>query len=172
MRRYFLIFLFICSAVSSCSWQLRSTLQSNAEIESIYIGSELATHESGPDSIIQGFDQRLNDLDIASIDTLANAQIGLIILAERENDAVLGLSSDLFEQQSRLSKTVEYQVWLGGEVVIENDRVSTFRDLSEDQSNAAAKNREEDLIYQEINVDLIDQLIRRLRLYLSANDAN
>ena len=172
MRKYSLAVLFICLVISSCGWQLRSNMESSAEIESIYIGSQLATHESGPESIIQGFDQRLNDLDIEAIEAISKAQIGLIILSEQQNETVLGLSTDLFEQQSRLSKTVNYQIWFDNNIVIQNDQVSTFRDLSEDQSNAAAKNREADLIYQEINVDLIDQIIRRLQLYLSTNDAN
>lgn len=172
MYRTFFVFVLICACISSCGWQLRTTLQSNAEIESLYIGSQLATHQTGPDSIIQGFGRRMEDLDIASADSITDAQLGLVIVSEQDRESVLGLSSDLFEQQSRLSKTVEYQVWYDGKLVIENDRVSTFRDLSEDQNNAAAKNREAELIYQEINVDLIDQLIRRLRLYLSTSDAN
>ena len=164
--------LVISAFLASCGWQLRGDLQSSADIESLYIGSKLATHESGPDSILQGFDQRLNDLDIVSETSIADAQLGLIILSEQQRESVLGLSSDLFEQQSRLSKTVVYQVWRGDELLVDSDRVSTFRDLSVDQSNAAAKNREADLIYQEINTDLIDQLIRRLRLFNSTSDEN
>lgn len=149
---------------------MRTDLQSSADIESLYIGSQLVRHESGPDSILQAFDQRLDDLDITSVTSIADAQLGLIILSEQQRESVLGLSSDLFEQQSRLNKTVEYQIWRGDELLVENDSVSTFRDLSVDQSNAAAKNREVDLIFQEINTDLIDQLLRRLRLFISAND--
>lgn len=149
--------------VASCGWQLRSDTQSGIELKNLYVDSELAIHERGPDSILHGFEQRMANLDIEPSASRSVAQLALIILSERRQENVLSLTSDLFEQQSRLSKTVEYQIWRGEELVVARDEVSTYRDMSEDQSNAAAKNRETDLIYREINADLINQILRRLR---------
>lgn len=167
-----LISALICLTLCGCGWHLRTNELSGGTLDSVYIASELAAYERGPNSIIHGFDQRLLDLDITSRDSISDAQLGLIILAEEREERVLSLTSDLFEQQSRLSKTVVYQVWRGDELVVDNAEASTYRDITQDQSNAAAKNRETDLIYSEINVDLINQILRRLQWHAGNADAN
>ena len=141
-----LVLLFLCGALASCGWHLRSSEQTGSTINSLYVGAELAAHERGPDSMIQGFDKRLRELDIESSKSISEAQLGLIIVSESSDERVLSLTSDLFEQQSRLSKTVVYQVWRENERIVDSEEVSTYRDITQDQSNAAAKNRETDLI--------------------------
>lgn len=164
--------LVLCTVATSCGWHLRSDSQSGVALESLYVGSRLMAHERGPDSILQGLERRLNDLDIASPSKLSDAQLGLIILSEERDEKVLSLTSDLFEQQARLSKTVRYQVWRGDEMLEANAVASTYRDMTEDQSQAAAKNRETDLIYKEINADLIEQILRSLQLLTPADNEN
>lgn len=168
----FIATLVFCILITSCGWQLRRNLQPGSALESLYVGSELAVHERGPESILHGFDQRLGDLGIESTSARSEAQLGLVILSEQERENVLSLTSDLFEQQTRLSKTIEYQIWRGEELLVSRDEVSTYRDMSEDQSNAAAKNREAELIYREINADLINQILLRLRRLDTSDNAD
>lgn len=161
--------LFVFSLTSSCGWQLRDSAGVNSETDTtltnLHVGANLPKHQQGPQSVLRVLDRRLSDLDINSAKSRSDAQLGVVILAETNDESVLSLTSDLFEQQIRLNKTIEYQVWQGDNLLVENESVTTFRDLTQDQSRAAAKNREANLIAEEMNLDLANQLIRRLQLY-------
>lgn len=167
-----LILLFIFALIAGCGWQLKGNLQSEADIESLYLDSKLPTYQRGPDSIENNFEYRLEQIGVPLASTISDAQLGLIFLSEETQESVLSLTSDLFEQQIRLQKSVSYQVWRGEEMLVANNQISTYRDITEDQSSAAAKNRERDLILNEINRDLTDQIIRRLQRFAATSNAD
>lgn len=172
MRFLLLIPFCLFGLIASCGWQLKGSLQPEADLESLYLDSQLATYQRGPDSIENSIEQRLDQIGVRITNSGSNAQLGLTILSEEVDETVLSLTSDLFEQQIRLDKTVSYQVWRGEELLVARNQVSTYRDISEDQGSAAAKNRERDLILDEINRDLTDQIIRRLQRFAAVSNAD
>lgn len=144
----------------------------DAGLDSVYLDNQLPPNQRGPNSIAEDVLARLTQTGISVLDSKSDAQLGLTILLEETETRVLSLTSDLFEQQVRLRKTIYYNVTRGDETLAINNSASTYRDIAEDQSNAAAKNRETSLIFEEINRDLADLILRDLHRYTRLEDEN
>ena len=144
--------------LSGCGWQLKGNLQAEIDIEALYFDTQIPKYQRSPDSIETTIKQRLDQIGTRIVE-IESSNIGLILVSETVRETVLSLTSDLFEQQVKLQKTVAYQIYQPNTEHPSTYTVTTARDVSADQSAAAAKKRERSLILEEINRELTERII-------------
>ena len=91
------------------------------------------------------------------------AEVILDGLGERREKAVVGATSSgqVREFQLRLSFTFRLRTPQGKELIPETELLQT-RDISFNESAVLAKEAEENLLYRDMQTDIVQQLMRRL----------
>ncbi len=146
-------------ALSGCGFQLRQA--PHFAFDTIYVGApansslgnELKrTISSGGSVAVIG--------DAARIDT---AQVVLDVLADQREKVVVGLnaSGQVREFQLRTRFRFKLRTPQGKELIGETELLQQ-RDISFNESVVLAKEAEENLLYREMQTDLVQQLMRRL----------
>ena len=160
MKRRNLLALAAASiAASGCGFQLRqaphfafSTIYVGASPNSSF-GNELKRTIASSDSVkVIG--------DAARIDT---AQVVLDVLADQREKVVVGLnaSGQVREFQLRTRFRFKLRTPQGKELIAETELLQQ-RDISFNESAVLAKEAEENLLYRDMQTDLVQQLMRRL----------
>ncbi|MDB5871154.1 MAG: rlpB [Ramlibacter sp.] len=159
MKRRNLLSLAVTGALSACGFQLRQA--PHFAFSSIYIGA-------APNSSLGNELKRT----IASSDGLAvisdaaganTAQVVLDVLADQREKVVVGLtaSGQVREFQLRTRLRFKLRTPQGKELIPETELLQQ-RDISFNESAVLAKETEENLLYRDMQTDLVQQLMRRL----------
>lgn len=94
---------------------------------------------------------------------LSQAQVVLDVLGEQREKTVVGVNSSgqVRELQLRIRVKFRLNTPQGKELIIE-DEILQQRDISYNESAALAKEAEEALLYQDMQTDIVQQILRRL----------
>ncbi|TFY98091.1 LPS assembly lipoprotein LptE [Ramlibacter rhizophilus] len=159
MRRRAVLPLAAAALLAGCGFQLRQA--PDFAFDSIFLAI--------PDSSPLGSELRRNLASIPSVRVLTGAQ------AREQADVVLELSSELRQKvvvaQSASGQVREFQLRSRivfalrtpqGRQLIAPTELGQQRDISFNESAVLAKEAEENLLYRDMQTDLVQQLLRRL----------
>lgn len=152
--RFWLLPLLI-GLVAGCGFQLRGS--HSLPYESIYIGgADYAV-------IIAGMKRAVRNTETRLADTPKDAQAAFIPTAEKREAKILSLSSSGRVREKRLVYSYGYRVVdnKGRDLILPSE-VELFRDITYADSDVLAKTQEEDLLWRDMESDLVQQLMRRL----------
>ena len=150
------VVIFLAVAVSACGFQLRGSY--SLPYESLYIGV--------PDVSVVGAGLKRQIRSSGSTrltDTAQEAQAIFLQTAEAKEPIILSLSSAGRVREKRLRYRFAYRVVDNkGRDLVAPGMVELTRDLTYADSDILAKAQEEDLLWRDMENDLVQQLMRRL----------
>ena len=148
--------LFVLGALSACGFQLRGSY--SLPYESIYIGV--------PDySVIgAGLKRAIRASKSTRLaDKPEDAEATFVPTAEAREPIILSLSSAGRVREKRLRYRYAYRIVdLKGRDLVLPGAIELTRDLTYADSDVLAKTQEEDLLWRDMETDLVQQLMRRL----------
>jgi LPS-assembly lipoprotein len=157
--------LFAVLTLSACGFQLRgSGSQAGLPFKTIYIGlpdtSSLGTE-------LKRYIRAGNGTTVVA-DPKA-AQAVLEVLSESREKAVLSLNSQGRVREHALFYKLRFRVKDGaGKELLAPTDIVLKREISFNESQVIAKEKEEDLLYRDMQSDLVQQILRRLSALQSA----
>jgi LPS-assembly lipoprotein len=144
--------------LSACGFQLRQA--PHFAFSSIYVGASpnSALANEFKRSIASGGNVSL--IDASGIDS---AQVVLDVLTDQREKVVVGLnaSGQVREFQLRTRLKFKLRTPQGKELIPETELLQQ-RDISFNESAVLAKEAEENLLYRDMQADIVQQLMRRL----------
>ena len=157
--RNFVLALALVAGLSACGFQLRgSGSQYTMPFKSIYLalpetsalGTELRRHLRGSDKV-----------DVVSDQSRAEATFEVI--SENRAKSILSLNSQGRVREYLLTYTLVFRVRAaGGADVLGATEINLKRPLTFNESQVLAKESEEGLLYRDMQIDLVQQILRRL----------
>jgi LPS-assembly lipoprotein len=106
---------------------------------------------------------RTSNPQLQFVDVREKAQVVLNVLAESKDKLVLGLSSAGVVREYQLQVTLRYELLDGkGRELTAAQDIILKRDVTTSDAQIVAKEREDELLFREMQNDLIQQLMRRL----------
>lgn len=147
--------LLAMAVLAGCGFQLRGAYQ--LPYESLYIAG-------GTDSVI-GVGLKRNILASGGrvVDSPAEAQAAFYPTGEARDTLTLALSSAGTVRERRLRYTYSYRIVdKKGHNLVAPATVELFRDITYSDSTVLAKSQEADLLWRDMENDLVQQLMRRL----------
>ena len=145
----------LLAAVSGCGFQLRGAYQ--LPYESIYVGT-------GDTSVVgAGLKRNIRASGGVLADSAKEAQATFVSTGEVREAIILSLSSAGRVREKRLRYRYGYRIIdnQGRDLVLPG-AVELTRDLTYADSAVLAKTQEEDLLWRDMENDLVQQLMRRL----------
>ena len=141
--------------LSACGFQLRGSY--SLPYESIYVGvSDVSVVGAGLKRQIRASGTRLAD-------SAQDAQATFMPTIEAKDTVTLSYSSSGRAREKRLRYLYGYRVVDGkGRDLVLPSQVELYRDLTYADSDVLAKTQEEDLLWRDMETDLVQQLMRRL----------
>jgi LPS-assembly lipoprotein len=142
-------------ALAGCGFQLRQA--PSFAFKTIYIGSASSLGTELKRNIAS------DTVKVASAPTAEQAQVILDLLNEQREKVVVGMSSSGQVREFELRTRVRFKLRTpqGKELIPETELVLQ-RDISYNESAALAKQDEENLLYRDMQSDIVQQLMRRL----------
>ena len=159
VRKRTLLLAAALPALAGCGFQLRQAPQ--FAFSSIYVaaapnsalGRELRRSIASSDSV------RVVDDPTAQ----AAAQVVLDLLADQREKVVVGLSASGQVREFQLRTRVRFRLRTpAGKELIPETELLQQRDISFNESAVLAKEAEENLLYRDMQTDIVQQLMRRL----------
>ena len=152
----FLLLAVLATLLSACGFQLRGAY--SLPYESIYIGM---VDYSVIGAALKRSIRSTGSTRLA--EKADNAQASFIPGAEAKETLILSLSSAGRVREKRLRYRFAYRIVdpKGRDLVLPG-RVELFRDITYADSDVLAKTQEEDLLWRDMENDLVQQLMRRL----------
>ena len=144
------------AVLAGCGFQLRGAY--TLPYESIYIaGADYNLIVAGLKRAIRGSgSSRLAD-------TAAEAQATFLPTSEIRQPTILSLSSAGRVREKRLTYIYGYRIVDNkGRDLVPPSSVDLYRDISYADSDVLAKTQEEDLLWRDMEKDLVQQLLRRI----------
>jgi LPS-assembly lipoprotein len=100
---------------------------------------------------------------LMSEDDLSQAQVVLDILQEQREKVVVGVNSAGQVREFQLRSRLKFRLRTpSGQELVPAAEIVQKRDISFNESAALAKGAEEDLLYRDMQTDIVQQLLRRL----------
>ncbi len=158
MRRfqYLIALLALLAGLAGCGFKLRGAY--TLPYESIYI--------SGADYnlIVAGLKRAIIGSGSAKLaDKASEAQATFLPTNEIREPVILSLSSAGRVREKRLRYVYGYRIVDGkGRDLVPPSSVELYRDISYADSDVLAKTQEEDLLWRDMEKDLVQQLLRRI----------
>ena len=143
--------------LSACGFQLRGSY--SLPYESIYVGvSDVSVVGAGLERQIRASGTRLAD-------SAQDAQATFLQTGEAKEPIILSLSGSGRVREKRLRYRYGYRVVDDkGRDLIAPGVIELSRDISYADSDVLAKTQEEDLLWRDMENDLVQQLMRRLSM--------
>ncbi|MDR2507773.1 MAG: LPS assembly lipoprotein LptE [Candidatus Accumulibacter sp.] len=149
------VFVLFSVFLAGCGFQLRGAY--TLPYESIYI--------SGPDHspIVASLKRSVRMSGTRLADSAKDAQATLMPAGETRLPIILSLSSAGRVREKRLSFRYGYRVVdnVGRNLIVPGS-IEINRDLTYSDSDALSKTQEEELLWQDMQKDVVEQLMRRL----------
>lgn len=148
----------VCAVLAGCGFQLRQA--PTFAFDTMYVAAPPASP----------FGQELKRTIAASgkVKTLADAQattaqVVLDLLDERREKVVVGLNASGQVREFQLRERIRFRLRTPqGKELIEPTELLQQRDISFNESAVLSKEAEENMLYREMQTDLVQQLMRRL----------
>ena len=146
----------IALAMSACGFQLRG--EYNVPFASVFVAAP------GTSQIAVKLKRELtNSQSTRLAATVKDAEAQLNIASEKRDRIILSLSGAGRVREYQLKLTVQYQlVDNKGAVAIPTSEIQLQRILTYDDSRIIAKQQEEALLYQDMETDAMQQILRRM----------
>ena len=156
MPRKLLSTLALLLTLTACGFQLRGSY--TLPYESLY----LAIPESSV--IAAGLKRYIRTSTSAQLtDNPKDAQATFLPTGEMRESVILSLSSAGRVREKRLRYHYGYRIVDNkGQDLVLPGKIELFRDVAYDDSDVLAKTQEEDLLWRDMENDLVQQLMRRL----------
>lgn len=154
-----LITLLLCTTlVTACGWHLRGSLLLPENLQSLHIS---ATDSHG--RLATDLKKMIAGYDIKLVDNSNEAQFSLAILGEREERRTVSVGNDALAAEYELTLNADYAIYgAKGEVLVPKATATVIRSYDHDRNDVLSTGEEERLIREEMRIDLIQQIIRRL----------
>jgi len=151
--------LALAATLSACGFQLRGSNGSyTLPFHSLYLGF--------PDSSALGvaLKRNLRSTDgVVIVDKAADADAQFVVLAEARNKSILSLNALGRVREYLLSYTLSFTVRdAKGNVLLAPTEVTLHRNMSFDETQVLAKQSEETLLYNDMQSDIVQQILRRM----------
>ena len=146
------------SLLAACGFQLRgSGQQARLPFQSVYLG---VGENSSLGTELKRY-LRASDVVVASDKTDADASIEVINEARQKN--ILSLNSQGRVREYALVYRLTFQVRnKAGAILLAPTEIVLKRDISFNEAQVIAKEKEEELLYRDMQSDLVQQILRRL----------
>lgn len=163
-----LILGLVCAGIiTGCGWQLRGSLALPPGADSIYV-----TAEDNYGTLTSDLRKLLEANNVQASDNKADAQYSIIILNQNEKRRTVAVGSSSLTAEYELTLDVEYRIEdADGKALVIQDTASTARSYSYDRNDTIAANEEEQLIKEEMRLNVVSQIMRRLRYSAAAASA-
>lgn len=150
------VFLLGCAALAAgCGFQLRQA--PSFAFDTLFLGAAPASPVGGE------LRRTLAEGPVRLAATPQAAQVVLDLLDERREKVVVGLSTAGQVREFQLRSRVRFRLRTPqGKELIAATELLQQRDISFTESAALAKEAEEQLLYRDMQTDLVQQLLRRL----------
>lgn len=161
----FLIALILAAALSGCGFHLRGEGSGNLPYKTMYIA---LPDTSDVNIWLQRYIKASGRTEI--VEDAKQAEAVFQQLSENKQKSVLSINA--------LGRVREYRLQLSytfrlinpkGQVLVPPNEVTLTRDVTYDDSNVLAKGLEEDLLWRDMNNDLVNQIMRRLSIIKPKN---
>jgi len=158
MRRRLFSALLPAAALAGCGFQLRRAPDFAFERILVNASANSPLANELRRSIASG-----GQVQVVDVTGAAAAQVILDLLNEQREKVVVGLNAtgQVREFQLRTRLRFRLRTLQGRELIPETELLQT-RDISFTESAALAKEAEENLLYRDMQADLVQQLMRRL----------
>jgi len=155
-RRSLLQFAGVSVLLAGCGFQLRQA--PHFAFSTIYIGASSSLGNELKRTIASSGSVAV--VDAARVNT---AQVVLDLLADQREKVVVGLSASGQVREFQLRTRVRFKLRTpqGKELIPETELLQQ-RDISFNESAALAKEAEENLLYRDMQTDIVQQLMRRM----------
>lgn len=145
-------------ALSACGFQLRGTGGRGViPFKSVYLGAG-TTGRLGTE--LRRY-LRASDIELTTEPKSAEAVVD--ILSERQSRATLSLNAQGRVRDYSINYAVTFRVNDGaGRELIPTSTITLKRDLTFNESQVIAKEKEEEMLYRDMQSDVVQQILRRL----------
>ena len=158
-RRAALAALFTTVMLSACGFQLRgSNGQGEIPFKTIYIGG---ISESSPLGVeLRRYLRASGNTRVVTDPKAADAIIE--VLSESRDKSILSINSQGRIREYSLFYKLRFRVTDKDKELLAPTEITLKRDISFNESQVIAKEKEEDLLYRDMQSDLVQQILRRL----------
>ena len=145
----------VSSGLAGCGFQLRGSY--SLPYESIYVGG------ADYNLIVANMKRAIRNTGTRLADSKEDAQATFLPAGEKREAKILSLSSTGRVREKRLVYTYNYRVIDGkGRDLVLPGSVELTREITYADSDVLAKTQEEELLWRDMEGDLVQQLMRRL----------
>jgi LPS-assembly lipoprotein len=144
-------------APAGCGFRLQGSLDLPAGVERVYVSTR---DELSPFSVAMR--ERLDAIGAREPRSADNADAVVRVLAERNGRRVLSVSARNTPKEYELFYTVSFAIDRAGTEVVPREELSMTRNISFDETQLLAKDREERILRDALARDLADLVLRRL----------
>jgi LPS-assembly lipoprotein len=154
-RRPALIAIAAAAALAGCGFQLRQA--PNFAFTSIHVAA------AGNSPVGNELRRTIDGTTGVQVTDPAGAQVVMELLSEQREKVVVGLNSVGQVREFQLRTRIRFRLRsaAGRELIPDTELLQT-RDISFNESAVLAKEAEENLLYRDMQSDLVQQLMRRL----------
>jgi LPS-assembly lipoprotein len=160
-----LLALIIAAALAGCGFHLRGTGSGNLPYKTMYI----ALPDTADVNIwLTRYIRASGNTQIVEDPKAAEAIFQQ--LGDNRLKSILSVNAQGRVREYRLQLTYTFRmVNQKGQVLVPSNEVALTRDISFDDSNILAKDLEENLLWRDMNNDLVNQIMRRLSIIKPKN---
>ncbi len=159
VRRRSLLIAAAPLALAACGFQLRQA--PNFAFTSIYVAAATGSQLAADLRRELGYSSNLQVVGAAAAPT--SAQVILEIVGDQREKVVVGLNASGQVREFQLRTRVKFRVRTAqGKELIPETELLQQRDISFSETVALAKEAEEQLLYRDMQADIVQQLMRRL----------
>jgi LPS-assembly lipoprotein len=157
--------LIIAAAVTGCGFHLRGAGSGNLPYKTMYI----ALPDTADVNIwLQRYIRASGSTTI--VDDGKGAEAIFQQLGDSRLKSILSVNAQGRVREYRLQLTYTFRVVnQKGQVLVPPNEIALSRDISFDDSNVLAKDLEENLLWRDMNNDLVNQIMRRLSIIKPKN---
>lgn len=122
-------------------------------------------HISGPSasSVSNSLKRVLRSSAVRLVDRQEDAELTLVILSDVREKSILSLSAAGRAQEYELRQRLSYRIITAGEPDLPAGEILSQRSISFNDAQVLAKESEENLLYRDMENDVVQQLLRRLQ---------
>ena len=122
-------------------------------------------HISGPSasSVSNSLKRVLRSSGVRLVDRQEDAELTLVILSDVREKSILSLSAAGRAQEYELRQRLSYRIITAGEPDLPAGEILSQRSISFNDAQVLAKESEENLLYRDMENDVVQQLLRRLQ---------
>ena len=157
MKRIAATLLFAALAVSGCGFHLQGRQPLPKEFEYTYID----TKDEQTD-FVQDLRKALISSGSKVIRTQGSSGATISVHEDELTEKILSVSARNIPTAYELTYRVEFSVMSGGKALIEHEAVSATRDITFDETQLLAKEREQEILREGLARDLVALVMRRL----------